>query len=188
MTSCWPPQYFVKVTSGQFHAERMLEYGSSLLDVAVYEETQKGAMFFLIFYGNQQNPQRTERHSTCKNWMMMSSTIRNKITPCWHNQGEINTDESSGYSLCIRCTVMIRPVPHCPLTLNNQDLNGGIEADIWDVHRQLVVMLPEKMPEHMVSRAQWSSAQCRASRPPLCITYCSSERTASERQQILSND
>ncbi len=28
-----------------FHAERMLEYGSSLLDVAVYEETQKGAMF-----------------------------------------------------------------------------------------------------------------------------------------------
>ena len=25
-----------------FHAERMLEYGSSLLDVAVYEETQKG--------------------------------------------------------------------------------------------------------------------------------------------------
>lgn len=68
-----------------FHAERMLEYGSSLLDVAVYEETQKGAMFFLIFYGNQ-NPQRTERHSTCKNWMMMSSTICNKITPCWHNR------------------------------------------------------------------------------------------------------
>ncbi len=74
-------------------------------------------------------------------------------------------------------------------TLNNQHLNGGIEVDIWGRTSLTGCYAAGKMPEHMVSRARWSSAQCRASfRPPLCITYCSSEKRDRplERQQILS--
>lgn len=45
---------FKKGYQWPFHAERMLNYGSSLLDVAVYEEAKKGRKVFLDFLSNPQ--------------------------------------------------------------------------------------------------------------------------------------
>ncbi|NYY76507.1 hypothetical protein DMI62_03390 [Escherichia coli] len=70
------------------------------------------------------------------------------------------------------------PQPHRLFTLNNQHLNGGIEVDIWGrTSLTGCYAAGENAGTHWCHAPEWSSAQCRASfRPPLCITYCSSEK------------
>lgn len=113
-----------------FHAERMLNYGSSLLDVAVYEETQKGRDVFLDFL-SEPEPGADDVAFDLNNLdedvvIYLKNNDALLATPLTRLQ-RMNP-------LAIRLYQLHgQDLSTSPLqcTLNNQHLNGGIDVDIW---------------------------------------------------------
>lgn len=113
-----------------FHAERMLDYGSSLLDVAVYEETQKGRDVFLDFL--------SEPDPAADGIPFDLNTLDEDVVIYLKNNDALLATPLIRLQrmnpLAIRLYQLHgQDISQAPLqfTLNNQHLNGGIDVDIW---------------------------------------------------------
>lgn len=121
---------FKKGYQWPFHAERMLNYGSSLLDVAIYEETKKGREVFLDF---QSNPSPGADNVA----FTLDELDEETVAYLAKNSALLDTplDRLQQMNpLAVRLYQLHgHDLTSTPLrfTMNNQHLNGGIDVDIW---------------------------------------------------------
>lgn len=113
-----------------FHAERMLDYGSSLLDVAVFEETQKGNAVFLDFL--------SEPEPAADGIPFSLNNLDEDVVTYLKNNDALLAMPFARLQrmnpLAIRLYQLHgQDISKSPLqfTLNNQHLNGGIDVDVW---------------------------------------------------------
>jgi succinate dehydrogenase/fumarate reductase flavoprotein subunit len=113
-----------------FHATRMFDYGSSLVDIAVHRESQKGRKVYLDFLKNIE-PGKDGRAFSMDE---LDSDVYEYLN---NNQANLSTplerlDRLN--PLAIKLYQMNgRDVTCEPLefAINNQHMNGGIEVDTW---------------------------------------------------------
>lgn len=172
-----------------FHAERMLEYGSSLLDVAVYEETQKGRDVFLDFLREPE----PAADGTSFNLQELDDDVIDYLQQNHALLAQPLARLTQMNPLAIRLYQMHgHDLTASPLkfTLNNQHLNGGIEVDIWGrTSLTGCYAAGENAGTHGVTRpggAALNAGQVFARRCALHIAHQKSQDRPLERQQILS--
>lgn len=121
---------FKKGYQWPFHAERMLNYGSSLLDVAVYEETKKGREVFLDFLSNP-SPGADNAAFTLNDLDEETAVYLAK------NNALLETPLDRLRQMNPLAVPLYQLHGHdltsAPLqfAMNNQHLNGGIDVDTW---------------------------------------------------------
>ena len=121
---------FLKGYQWPFHAERALNFGSSLLDIAVLVEMKKGRKIWLDFQRNPL-PGADKQQFDLRN---LSQTTQSYLR---NNQAEL--------SLPIERLQQMNPLAielyrqngtdltqsPLPFTMNHQHMNGGLDVDIW---------------------------------------------------------
>lgn len=113
-----------------FHSSRLLEYGSSLIDIAIAQEYQKNRIVYMDFTRNPQpilndkpfniNDLDSDVSDYLKNNQALLSTPIERLEKM--NPLSIELYLMHGHDL--------RKQP-LMFTLNNQHMNGGIEVNIW---------------------------------------------------------
>ena len=113
-----------------FHATRMLDYGSSLVDLAIYRESQKGNTILMDFNRNPEAVAGDESFSLER----LDQDVREYLV---NNEAlqEMPIDRLKKMNpLAIELYRMhghdISKDP-LPFNVNNQHMNGGVEVDIW---------------------------------------------------------
>ncbi|NQZ57368.1 MAG: FAD-binding protein [Lentisphaeraceae bacterium] len=113
-----------------FHATRMLDYGSSLVDLAIYIESQKGNTILMDFNRNPEAVPGDEEFSLGR----LDEDVRAYLE---NNEAlhDMPIDRLKKMNpLAIELYKMhghdIGKDP-LPFNVNNQHMNGGIEVDIW---------------------------------------------------------
>jgi len=116
---------FLKGYQWPFNAERIENYGSSLIDLAVYYETEVlGNQVFLDFRRNPEEYEENLLDSLAKSYLINSTALAN--TPIERlkllNSAAIDLYQENGIDL----TQEPLEIAVC-----NQHLNGGIAGDFW---------------------------------------------------------
>ena len=113
-----------------FHATRMLDYGSSLVDLAIYIESQKGKTIFMDFNRNPAAVPKDMEFSLER----LDSDVRDYLV---NNEAlqELPIDRLRRMNpLAIELYKMhghdISKDP-LPFNVSNQHMNGGVDVDIW---------------------------------------------------------
>ncbi len=113
-----------------FHASRMLDFGSSLVDLAIYREGQKGRRVFMDF---NRNPLAVEGDLPF-DLGRLDDDVRRYLDKGGATQAlpidRLRQMNPLAIELYRRYKVDIAAAP-LEFAVNNQHMNGGIEVDIW---------------------------------------------------------
>lgn len=113
-----------------FHAQRLLDYGSSLIDLAIYIESSRGNRVFMDFKRNPQ-PAGDGKAFSMDN---LDDDVRNYLA---NNEAMAGTPIDRLRSMNPLAIELYKShgvdIAKEPLqfNVNNQHLNGGLEVDIW---------------------------------------------------------
>lgn len=113
-----------------FHAARMLDFGSSLVDLAVLREGEKGRRVFMDFNRNPLPVPGDLPFSLAR----LDEDVRNYLTQAGAGQGlpidRLRQMNPLSIELYRRYKIDIAADP-LEFAVNNQHMNGGIAVDIW---------------------------------------------------------
>ncbi|WBL32869.1 FAD-binding protein [Sinirhodobacter sp. HNIBRBA609] len=113
-----------------FHATRMLDFQSSLVDLAVFRETQKGRRVYMDFNRNPEPVPGDKPFSLSR----LDDDVRTYLTNAGANQGapidRLRHMNPLAIELYRRYKIDIAAEP-LEFAVNNQHMNGGIAVDIW---------------------------------------------------------
>jgi len=116
---------FLKGYQWPFNSERIQNYGSSLIDLAVYYETEiRKNMVFLDFRKNPNNYDEKKLYSEAKEYLKNSNVFA--ATPIERLE-KLNPDAIELYK---NHDIDLWEEP-LEIAVCNQHLNGGIKGDIW---------------------------------------------------------
>ncbi len=113
-----------------FHATRMLEFGSSLVDLAIYREGQRGRRVFMDFNRNPLPVPGDSEFSLDR----LDDDVRTYLEHAGVNQtlpiDRLRHMNPLAIELFRRYKVDVS-AEHLEFAINNQHMNGGIAVDIW---------------------------------------------------------
>jgi succinate dehydrogenase / fumarate reductase, flavoprotein subunit len=113
-----------------FHATRMLDFGSSLFDLAVFRETESGRKVYMDFNRNplsvpgDQGFDLTRLDTDVHAYLEKSGALLDKPIDRLRKMNPLSIELYKQYK------VEIEKAP-LPFAMNNQHMNGGLAVDIW---------------------------------------------------------
>lgn len=113
-----------------FHASRMLEFGSSLADLAIFREGQKGRRVFMDFNRNPLPVRGDQEFSLDRLDDDVSQYLRNAGATHDLPIDRLRHMNPLAIELYRRYKVDIAAEP-LEFAVNNQHMNGGVSVDIW---------------------------------------------------------
>ena len=114
-----------------FHATRMLDFGSSLLDLAVFRETQAGRKVFMDFNRNPLAVPGRRRVRSRRGWTTTSTPISRRAGALLEMPlDRLRKMNPLSIELYKRYKYDITRDP-LEFAVNNQHMNGGLAVDIW---------------------------------------------------------
>lgn len=113
-----------------FHATRMLDFGSSLFDLAVFREMQAGRMVYMDFNRNpvaipgDQSFDLERLDSDAHAYLQKSDALLDKPIERLKKMNPLSIELYKQYKVDIEKSPL-------PFAMNNQHMNGGLAVDIW---------------------------------------------------------
>ncbi len=116
---------FLKGYQWPFNSERIENYGSSLIDLAVYHQTETfGNKVFLDYRKNPADYNFEELDPIVKDYLSKSNALGNTPLERLHIMNEDSVDLFTSFGVCLRK----EPIQ---IAVCNQHLNGGVACDLW---------------------------------------------------------
>ncbi|MDR2789232.1 MAG: FAD-binding protein [Candidatus Accumulibacter sp.] len=113
-----------------FHASRTLDFKSSLVDIAVYRESQAGRTVYMDFHRNPGRVPGDAPFSLDRLDPDVVSYLKNNDAFLSQPIERLRKMNPLAIELYKRYEVDLNAVP-LPFNINNQHMNGGIAVDIW---------------------------------------------------------
>ncbi len=113
-----------------FHATRMLDFGSSLFDLAVFREMQSGRKVYMDFNTNpvavpgDQDFDMTRLDGDVRTYLEKSDALLDKPIDRLRKMNPLSIELYKQYKVDIEKHPLL-------FAMNNQHMNGGLAVDIW---------------------------------------------------------
>ena len=117
-----------------FHATRMLDFGSSLVDLAIFRETQAGRSVFMDFNRNPQPVPGDATFSLDRLDDGRARLSRQRRRAAWRADRPAAQDEPALDRALQALQIDIAREP-LEFAVNNQHMNGGLAVDAWGAHQ-----------------------------------------------------